>query len=163
VKFPPLFAGKWARSKLEPGAVLYLQVRFTQPPVTKDKFFLVTGTGEDEVRGFLINSETSNFIASRPDLAKCQVTIDQAGHVFLTQDSQVACHEIWRFGIDEVVADIARDGARFKGSISTAVAGQVVSAAKFASTLSSIECAEVIDNLEQFVSSAVLPSDGIAS
>lgn len=84
----------------------------------------------------VINSRVPPFIANRPALAQCQVTIDQADHTFLNRDSVIDCHEAVEMQLREIHYQVEADPDCIKGMISDEVRSQVVAAIKLAPTIS---------------------------
>lgn len=118
---------------LKPGCVIRLVVKLTT--ITKPKFLVLVATDDPEYLTFIVNSEINPFIANRPYLSQCQVSIDAASHNFLDHDSHVACHETLPLKREDVIKALMADPSAIKGEISPDVRAQVVAAVKFAKTL----------------------------
>jgi hypothetical protein len=131
--------------QLVPGCVIRIQVTF--PSITKPKFLVLVADRDPDYLTFIVNSETHPFIANRPHLAKCQVTIDAAKHPFLQYDSQIACHEVLALKRSEVIRELTGNISGIKGQVSQAVREQILAAVKFAATLSADEKQAVIEAL----------------
>jgi hypothetical protein len=131
--FGPRVIRESMERQLRPGAVIYLEVRFSQ--VTKSKFLVLVGSDGDDLY-FVINSKTNRFIAKQSELNACQVTLDAANHNFLDHDSVIACHEVHRFSRESVIRELLRDTSRLRGEISRDVRDQVLAAVKAATTIS---------------------------
>lgn len=124
--FPP----ELLRQQLAPGRVLHLNCDFAG----KEKF-VVLGSLNPEALVLVINSRVHPYIAGKPDLARCQVSIDQASHDFLNRDSIVACHRAHAMGLHEVYRQIQSDPSRIKTMVSDNVREEIVSAVKHARTI----------------------------
>ena|SRR5438105_1806114 len=118
--------------QLVPGCVVRINVRF--PQGTKPKFLVFAGSNGDALF-FIVSSKTNEYVARRPELNKCQVTIDARDHPFLDHDSKVACHEVWRFKREDVLDELCKDVQQHKGAVSRHVRDQIVAAAKAAITI----------------------------
>ena len=118
---------------LKPGRVIRLLIKF--PEKTKEKFLVLVADDDPEYLTFIVNSEINPFIANRPHLLQCQVTIDAINHTFLDRDSHVACHEIRAMKREDVIKALMADPDSIKGDVSTDVRNQIVAAVKFAKTI----------------------------
>ena len=70
-------------------------------PNPKDKFVVIVHI-DSNPRGFLINSQISNWLQNRPKLLVCQARIQAQDAPFLSHDSYVACHDLYEFFNDEL-------------------------------------------------------------
>jgi len=118
--------------QLVPGCVIYLELRFDKGPRSK---YLVLAASSDSELFFIVNTAVNQFVQSQPELSKCQVVIDAAGHPFLDHDSTIACHEVYRLPRSKVIDELAADVGRLKGEISEAVREQILAAVKATVTL----------------------------
>ncbi|MDK9725847.1 MAG: hypothetical protein OEL88_13295 [Sterolibacteriaceae bacterium MAG5] len=143
--FPADKVKEHVAKQLVPGCVIRIPVAF--PQVTKPKFLILVGDRDPDYLTFIVNSEVNQFVAKRPHLAQCQVTIDAANHGFLRHDSQVACHEVLALKRTDVVRELSGNLDGIKGQISQAVRDQIVAAVKFAVTLSAGEKSAIIEAL----------------
>lgn len=134
---PPGQARRLAEKRLTPGTVVLLQVTFPQTRETKEKFLVYAGSDGDHCY-FVVNSKIHRLIEKNPDLLRCQVVIDAANHPFLKHDSHVACHQVHRIPAEDVYAALCDDLGRIKGTISTAVRNQIISAVKHAVTIAPV-------------------------
>jgi len=132
--FPPALKQQVVEGKLKPGAVIRLEVKF--PQITKPKFLVLVADDEPDFWTFIVNSEISQFVASRPHMLQCQVAIDAANHAFLSHDSHVACHDVLKLKREDVLKELHADPSAIKGAISPNVRAQIIAAVKFATTLS---------------------------
>lgn len=135
--FPPGQLRSYVEKQLVPGTVLRINFKF--PDRIKLKFVLLIAEEDPDCWTFIINSEINPFIQNRPHLLRCQVAIDAASHPFLDHDSHLACHELKRMRREDVIRELVGDLGCIKGPISDDVKAQVISAAKFAKTLSESE------------------------
>lgn len=135
--FPAQQVEEFVLKRLIPGCVIRIDVTF--PQITKPKFLVLVDDGDPDYLTFIINSETHQFIESRPHLAKCQVDIDATNHPFLDYDSKIACHETLVLKRSDVLRELKRDTGKIKGHISDDVKAEIVAAVKFAKTLSAEE------------------------
>jgi hypothetical protein len=140
--FPADAVREHVARQLIPGCVIRIAVAF--PQITKPKFLVLVADRDPDYLTFIVNSETHPFVASRPHLAQCQVTIDAASHPFLHHDSQIACHEILALKRTDVIRELSGDVSCIKGQVSQPVRDQILAAVKFAKTLSADEKDEII-------------------
>lgn len=131
--------------QLTPGRVIRIPVVF--PQVTKPKFLVLVGEKDPDLLTFIVNSEINPFIANKPALAQCQVSIDQASHPFLSHDSHLACHDVLVLSKADVLKALTADISAIKGEISQGVRDQVVAAVKFAKTLDPTTKQLIIESL----------------
>jgi hypothetical protein len=143
--FPADKVREYVAKQLVPGCVIRIPVTF--PQITKPKFLVLVADHDPDYLTFVVNSTTHPFIASRPHLACCQVTIDAANHGFLQYDSQIACHEIMALKRGDVIRELSGDLSGIKGQISQEVRDQILAAVKFAKTLSADEKNAIIHAL----------------
>jgi hypothetical protein len=155
--FPIEFRRKQIEQQLVPGAVLYLEIQF--PELTKNKFVVLVGTDDPNLLNVIINSETNPYIAARPHLNVCQVTIDCANHDFLDYDSQIACHQVLPIQKQEIIEALLNDFSRYKGRVSVDVKDGIVAAVKSAVTLSKIVQNHIINALEEQYSNSAGQDD----
>lgn len=144
--FPVELRRAHVETALKPGCVIRLVVKLTT--VTKPKFLVLVATDDPEYLTFIVNSEINPFIANRPYLLQCQVSIDAASHAFLDHNSHVACHEILPMKREDVVKALMADPSAIKGEISPDVRAQVVAAVKFAKTLDKDKKGRIIAALD---------------
>jgi hypothetical protein len=112
--------------RLVPGAVLYLEVTFPEDGRVKDKYLVMVASVDPDVLVFVVNTEVNQFVAARPELNRCQLTIDQAGHTFLDYDSFLACHKTLAIPRAQVAGDLLRDMSRYKGQITDDLRQQIL-------------------------------------
>lgn len=143
--FPESIKNKVVDAKLNPGVVIYLEVKF--PQITKPKFLVLVADDEPDYWTFVVNSDISGFVSARPDLLRCQVKIDAASHDFLSHDSHIACHEVLRLKREDVLKELRADPSVIKGGISADVCAEIASAVKFAVTLSKTEKENILQCL----------------
>lgn len=137
--FPPDIV----RAQIQPGKILLLDCDFAG----KEKF-VVVGSVHPRPSLLVINSTINDFVKNRPHLAQCQVKIDQASHDFLSHDSWVACHEVVRFDLAEMHAQVVSDPRRLKGLLSDEVKDQTLSAIKHAPTISLADKQHIVNGLD---------------
>ena len=125
------FPAELIRRQLQPGKIVHLECGFAGKPK-----FIVAACISPGPHVLVINSKINNFVANTPDLARCQVKIDQASHSFLSQDSWVACHEVVPFDLGDMHAQIESEPDRLKCSLSDDVKNEVIAAIKYAPTIS---------------------------
>ena len=99
---------------LKPGAILYLHCNFTTPP--KSKYSIVVCTKPDLVV-FLVNSRVNAWLAKRPALQNCQVTLCRDAHPFLHYDSFINCTQSHFLTADVIEQQLMNDRQRLKGYI----------------------------------------------
>jgi hypothetical protein len=131
--FPAELLRPRIEAALKPGCVVKLLVKF--PQITKEKFLVLIADDDPEYLTFIINSDINPFIANKPHLLQCQVSIDAASHDFLDYDSHIACHDVLPMKREEVIKSLMFNPAGIKGEVSPAVRSQIVAAVKFAKTL----------------------------
>jgi len=93
-QFPPDDQLAFIRRSLRPGAILYLDCAFTNPP--KNKYGILVCT-DPEPLVFLVNSRINRWLAERPALRDCQITLHQCDYPFLQHDSCIDCTTPYRF------------------------------------------------------------------
>lgn len=145
--FPSEVKREHIESSLNPGCVIRLEVKLTS--ITKPKFLVLVVTDEPEYLSFLVNSEINPFIANRPNLLQCQVSIDAESHDFLHHDSHIACHEIFTMKREDVIKALMADPSSIKGVISSVVQDQVIAAVKVAKTLDKDKKSRIISSLNR--------------
>lgn len=144
--FPDKLLRPRIEAALKPGCVIRLVVKLST--VTKPKFLVLVVTDDPEYLTFIVNSEINPFITNRPELLRCQVSIDAANHGFLDHDSLVACHEIKSLRREDVIQALMADPSCIKGDISPDVRSQIVAAVKFAKTLDKDKKSRIIAALD---------------
>ena len=88
------------------------------------------------------------FIASRPDLRRCQVALSATEYEFLDDDSFINCAEITDyFDNAAITGEILADVGRLRGNLSQAKRGQVIEAVQDAKTVSRRHKALITDAL----------------
>ena len=130
---PPELLRPRIEASLKPGCVIKLLVKF--PEKTKEKYLVLVADDDPDYLTFLVNSEINPFIANRPHLHQCQVSIDVASHDFLNHDPHIACHEVLPMKREEVIKALMADPVGIKGKVSDDVRSQIVAAVKFAKTI----------------------------
>ncbi|ESS72886.1 hypothetical protein MGMO_44c00360 [Methyloglobulus morosus KoM1] len=148
-QFPSEIKRSHIENALKPGCVVRLELKLTT--ITKPKFLVLVTTDDPEYLSFLVNSEINTYIQNRPDLLKCQVSIDAANHNFLSYDSHIACHEITTIMREEVVRALMADPAALRGKISTDVREQIMAAVKIAKTIDKDKKNRIISSLENAI------------
>ena len=144
--FPEHERQKYIGSHLEPGQVLFLFCKFTNPQ--KEKYLVVVCTGK---RPFLliINSRIHPFIAKRPDLLKCQVKLSASDYDFLDHDSFVDCSKVIdHFRDSEIREQLLADIGRVKGELNAYTISDVVRAVQSAKTISAHHKNKIVDSLK---------------
>ena len=144
--FPENQIQQFINNHLKPGCVIRIEVTFQH--LTKPKYLVLAADNDQEYLTFIINSETHPFIKNREPLAKCQVDIDATDHPFLDHDSKIACHEVLLLKRSDVIKEIKQDTGKIKGRVSDRVMSQIVSAVKFAKTLSPDIKATILASLD---------------
>lgn len=144
--FPSDLKREHIEATLKPGCVVRLEVKF--PTITKPKFLILVAIDDPEYLSFLINSEINPFIANKPDLLQCQVSIDANSHDFLDHDSHIACHEIFAMKREDVIKALIADPSAIKGNISTIICDQIKAAVKIAKTIDNDKKNRIIASLE---------------
>lgn len=108
---------KYVRQSLIPGRILHLHCTFTTPPKNK---FLVLASVEPTSLMFVINSQISHWLETRPDLRDRQVTIRQTDHLYLHRDSFLNCTEvIQQISREEIEAQLIRDISNIKDMVTS--------------------------------------------
>jgi hypothetical protein len=95
----------------------------------------------------VINSEINPFIASRPALMQCQVSMSAAAHTFMHHDSHIDCSRTHRWDTVDVVRDLVGQPDWVLGTVTSALRDDIVSALKFARTLSQADVRTYCDSL----------------
>ena len=86
----------------------------------KDKFVVIV-CRDIECMGFLINSTISRFIAKRPYMAECQITLSKLDYGFLFHDSYLDCARIYAFEDNELIVGLELVNDKTKAEIKTVV------------------------------------------
>lgn len=144
--FPAELLRPRIEATLKPGCVVKLLVKF--PQITKEKYLVLVADDDPEYLTFIVNSDINPFIANKPHLMQCQVSIDAANHTFLDYDSHVACHEVLPMKREEVIKSLMGNPAGIKGKVSPDVRGQIAAAVKFAKTIDKDKKNRIIAALE---------------
>lgn len=132
--FPESLRAKLADDRLIPGSVVKIHCDFTTPP--KDKY-LVIACVTPKLLVFVVNSEINEFIQNRPDLLKCQVSLNQADYEFLQHDSFADCS----ISVDAIDVTNLRDQLIqnlhdvYQGSLRPMDISHVQAATKFSRTI----------------------------
>jgi hypothetical protein len=117
---------------LRPGAVLHLY----QPLTGKHKFHAVITVAHDRSLGFIINSQPSPFIKSRPDLLRRQVAMLLTAHPFMKRDSVIACHDTVKMPtLDELIDRLIDRSAEHVGYVDRSLFGSIALAAAGSPTI----------------------------
>ena len=112
-----------------------------------EKRFVVLGVSDESIC-CVINSKIGAFIRARAHLLKCQVAMPVADHSFMSHDSYVDCSHLRTFRTDRVLSDLLRNPDWMLGKVTKGLRGEIVSALKFAVTLSPAEVAHVCAELD---------------
>jgi alkyl hydroperoxide reductase subunit AhpC len=144
--FPAELLRPRIEAALKPGCVIKLLVKF--PQITKHKYLVLVADDDPEYFTFIVNSEINPFVASKPHLLQCQVSIDAASHDFLDHDSHIACHDVLPMKREEVIKSLMVDPSAIKGEVSPDVRTQIVAAVKFAKTIEKDKKNRIIAALE---------------
>lgn len=132
--FPKGLAEASIRRQLQPGVV----VKFTavmDDGKLHEKRFLVLSVDARTVT-LVMNSEVSAFIKARPEMMKCQVSMDAASHGFMDYDSHIDCSRARDYATSDVVDQLINDPTLILGRVSAAVGNQVIAAIKASVTIS---------------------------
>ena len=123
---------QYIEAHLKPGQILYLFCDFTTPP--KEKYLVLACPGENPLL-FIINSEIHPFIATRPELKKCQVKLS-ASDYDLDHDSYINCSRIIDdISEEEIKRQIGKDLSRIKGELTETTKQEVVQVVSTAKTI----------------------------
>lgn len=76
----------------------------------------------------VINSKISNFVQSRPAMAKCQVSMEVQGHPFMLRDSTIDCSRVRKYDIKDVVDQLIKNPDWVLGAVSQMVRLQICEA-----------------------------------
>lgn len=143
--FPEPYVQQFIRDNFKVGGVIRTEVAF--PHKTEPKYLVLVAETDPECLTFIINTETNPFIANREYLAKCQVNIDAINHPFLDYDSKIAGHEVLKLKRSDVIRELKQDTSKLKGRVSDNVLSEILSAVKFARTLSQEDKATILASL----------------
>ena len=144
--FPLSSRQQFVQDHLKSTCVVKVAVRF--PEGTKVKFLAIAYEDDEDCLAFVINTEVNPFVAKRPHLNQCQVKIDCATHSFLDHDSYVACHEALALNRRDLVDELVAAPSKLKGNVTDAVREQIVSAVKYARTISEAEKSKILSCLD---------------
>jgi len=143
--FPPEQKQGYIDRHLVAGQVLYLFCHFTEPP--KEKYLVLVCAGTEALL-FVVNSSVPPFVRRRPELLRCQVHLSASDHPFLDHNSVINCAEVIRASNQlDIVAQIAADIGRIKGSLNETTKKQVVDAVRKARTISPADRRAIEDAL----------------
>jgi hypothetical protein len=92
--------------------------RYTSPPKPK---FIVLVCKDEKYMGFLINSEISPFISSKPDMLACQILLTKDEYHFLFYDSYLDCAQLYSFNYSELVIGLEVISDKTKSEIKKVV------------------------------------------
>lgn len=134
------------RRQLTPWRVLRLFSHFTSPP--KDKLLVIGRVGPD-VQVLVINSGLSNYVLARPDLKRCQVRLDAAGHTFLRADSFLNCGEVYLVGAEDIERQLVEEMSRIRGEVSVQARPAVLEAIRTSRTLTRQQKGQLLTSLEK--------------
>ena len=89
------------------------------PHAEHPKFFVVIGENDEELVGyFLINTDPSNYVKSRPDFMNMQMHIKRSDYSdFLKYDSFIACHELSKISKCMLISKIQNSEAAYRGEL----------------------------------------------
>lgn len=91
--FPDALRSGHADRSLDVGHVVRALTQF--PEITKEKFFVIVCL-QPFLAVCFINSDIAPFIAARPALARCVVTIQGSTYSFLRHTSHIVCTDVNR-------------------------------------------------------------------
>lgn len=145
--FPQDEREDYVNRHLNPGQVVYLFSRFTNPH--KEKYFVIAYYGRRPLL-FAINSRIHPYIANRSDLSRCQVRLGAADYDFLNHDSYINCSEVIDFfDEDEIKQQILGELSRIKGELTQTAKREIVQAVKRARMISKWHKELIIQALEE--------------
>jgi hypothetical protein len=129
-----------AAALLSPGRIVYVPT----PDADYDKFLIIVAFNPS-LLGFYINSRIHPFIAVRPALNRCQVTIAAENHrPYLRDDSYADCSKVITCVTRvSVITHAAADPSRIKKLITADERTRIVQAVRDAYTISK-DCKTVI-------------------
>src|SRR5262245_59870589 len=125
-KFPEGKRRQFIDKRLISGQVVRTVVKF--PDKNKPKLLLIVADDDNDYWTFIVNSEISPFVKRNPQLLKCQVTMDTAGHNFLKRESHITCDKVLRVHRHDLIREAMHDLDCIKGTISDPVKQQVIAA-----------------------------------
>lgn len=140
---------EWRRAsvlrQLKPGAVIKLRRQMDDGQTLEKRYVVVRA--DDTSIVCVINSRIGPFLKARPELLRCQVTIDATAHPFMDHDSHIDCSKVMRYRTTDVVDELVNEPAWILGSIAAPVAAGMISALKFAPTLSAADASAFVESL----------------
>jgi len=134
------------RRQLTPWRVIRLFCRFTSPP--KEKLLVIGRIGPD-VQVLVVNSELSNYVLARPDLRRCQVQLDAAGHIFLRADSFLDCGQVYFVSAGDIERQLVEDLGRIRGEVSVGARPAVLEAIRTSRTLTKQQKGQLLSSLKK--------------
>ena len=145
-RFPLTSRQAQVQKEFIPGCVIRVDVRF--PHATKTKFLAIAYNDDEECLAFVINTKVHPLIEKKLDSRQSQVKIDCANHGFLGHDSYIACHEVLTIRKPDIIKELIADPSKIKGRVSPEVREQIVSAVKFARTISKANKSKILPCLD---------------
>lgn len=105
---------------IQPWYIYRVKSNQTDPP--KDKYAVIVYIGED-AKGFLINSDLTEWFKKRPYLHVCDPVIQASEHSSLKYDSYVDCQELFSFFDWEVTKKLGAVSKQARTDILNAIHG----------------------------------------
>ena len=147
--FSSLLSDKKKEEKLRPGAVIYYYCPVTTPP--KYKYQVICNI--DPLLVLLINSRIHEFIANRPELLRCQVSLKSEDYDFLKYDSHLNCvdaHECYEItNLKEMVVSNYRE--IYKGELLPNSVREVIAAINESTVMAPINKKRITSSLNDFL------------
>tara|TARA_R110001583_G_scaffold195518_1_gene374948 strand:- start:357 stop:809 length:453 start_codon:yes stop_codon:yes gene_type:complete len=143
--FPAALKMQHAQDNLAPGSIIKLHSDIPTP--AKEKFFIIAYEQEGML-AFIINTEASQFIQSRPHLLDAQVDILEAEHpTVLKYDSVIDCSKLVIIDTADAVQQVCTDMGRLHGPCSSNVKTAILDAVNRAPMYSDAEKKRLSDAL----------------
>ena len=134
--------------RLKPGCLIHLFCKTTLPP--KNKFIVVVHIDyqEDLLLCFYMNSRINGFIKSKPELERCQITLQKSRYKFLDNDSYLDCSEVEDdIEIDDVLNHLLENQDDFKCSLVEEDILEIIQAVNISKNITDFDKKLIINSL----------------
>ena len=102
-----------------------------------------------DVQVLVVNSRLPNYVLARPDLKRCQVRRDAAGHTFLRTDSFLDCGEVYLVRAEDIQRELVEEMSRICGEVSVQARPAVLEAIRTSRTVTRHQKGHLLSSLER--------------
>lgn len=145
-RFPAAFRRTQILRQLVPGVVFKLNARMDDGKI-KEKRFVLLKVDTDAIT-CVINSKLSNFVRTKDELLKCQVSMPVEGHSFMDHDSHVDCSAIRSYLMEDVIAELMLHPDWILGPITLDLRNEIAAALKYSPLIAPNVVAELCQSLD---------------